>query len=190
MAAGRIGESQLRIGVLMGLKIFACVLLLATGAAFADVWPTLPDHDLTRGKTVPGMTVEKICSTKWGTDARHVTSRMKQAVIDKYHFEASSCPLTTYKGKRDHRVEIDHLVSRELGGADEVDNLWPECYELVKQDKSKQADGAYKKDRLENKLHNLICAAIPSDRAALLSEYQQKIADDWIALYHDIFGNR
>ena len=115
---------------------------------------------------------------------------MKQDVMDKYAFDAKSCPLTTLSGKDVHRVEIDHLISRELGGADDVDNLWPECYEVVNKDKSKQDDGAHKKDQLENKLHNLVCAANPASQAALLSEYQSKIADDWISLYHAIFGDQ
>jgi hypothetical protein len=82
------------------------------------------------------------------------------------------------------------IISREHGGADTVDNLWPQCYEVVKQDKGEQDDGAYKKDRLENKLHNLVCAAKPADREALLLDYQRKIADDWIMLYHQVYGDR
>ena len=138
---------------------------------------------------MPGITVRKICNTKWGTDSRHVTDAMKQAVIEKYQFDVGACPLTLYNGKRLHRVEIDHLISRELGGADTVDNLWPQCYEVVKPDKAQQADGAYKKDQLENKLHKLVCAAKPADRDALLSEYQRRIADDWVTLYQEIYGD-
>lgn len=93
---------------------------------------------------------------------------------------------TITSGKNVHRVDIDHRISRELAGADDVDDLWPECYEVVDKDKHKQADGAYKKVPLENKLHNLVCAANSADRAALLSEYQRKIADNLIALYHEI----
>jgi hypothetical protein len=138
---------------------------------------------------VPGITVQKICSTKWGADAHHVTAAMKRSVVADYQFDVRVCPLTLNNGKRVPRAEIDHLISRELGGADAVDNLWPQCYEVVQRDKAKQDDGAYKKDRLENKLHGLVCAAKPADRAALLAEYQRKIAGDWIALYHAIYGN-
>jgi hypothetical protein len=35
------------------------------------------------------------------------------------------------RGKNVHRVDIDHRISRELGGADNVDDLWPKCYEVV-----------------------------------------------------------
>jgi hypothetical protein len=172
----------------MRLIILVGALLFAAASAFAE-WPTLPDHRITKGKTVPGITVQKICSTKWGTDARAVTPKMKQDVIKAYNFDVNSCPATTVNGKTGPHVEIDHLISRELGGADVVENLWPECYEVVNTDKSKQADGAHKKDRLENKLNKLVCAAKPADRAALLAEYQRKIADDWIALSHEIFGD-
>ncbi len=173
---------------LMAAMLVLLLLLLVMETAQAADWPTLPDHRITEGGTVRGITVQKICSTRWGTDSRHVTEAMKRTVIEEYGFNVRSCPLTLYRGKRIHRAEIDHLISRELGGADEIGNLWPQCYEVINKHKAEQADGAYKKDRLENKLHKLVCAAKPADRAALLSEYQRKIAQDWILLYHEIFG--
>jgi len=130
------------------------------------------------------LTLDEICNTKWGIDARHVTNTMKQDVITAYQFDVKACPLTTYSGNRVHRVEIDHPISRELGGADDEQNLWPECYEPVKKDKNKQANGAHKKDQLENELHKRVCEAMSAD---LLAEYQHKIATDWIGLYHEIY---
>src|SRR5690348_4605519 len=69
------------------------LLLLATGTAQAAEWPTLPDNRITKGVTVQGTTVQKICSTKWVTDSRHVSETMKQAVIDEYHLDRRACPL-------------------------------------------------------------------------------------------------
>lgn len=161
--------------------LFAAFAFVPLGA-FA--WPTEPDHNLTPGKGRTDITIAEICSTHWGTDARHVTAAMKQQVIAAYNFDTSKCPLTSYKGQKVHRVEIDHLISRELGGADDVKNLWPECYEPVKANKSKQANGAHKKDRLENELGKRVCNP---QSASLLKEYQQKIAADWVGLYHEIY---
>jgi hypothetical protein len=86
------------------------LLLLALGPAQAGDWPTVPDHSITKGATVPKITVQEICNTKWGTDARHVTEAMKHAVIEKYQFDVRACPLTLYRGEQVHRVEVDHLI--------------------------------------------------------------------------------
>ena len=47
--------------------------------------------------------------------------------------------------------EIDHLISRELGGADEINNLWPQAY-------GTSPWNAVLKDTLENRLHKELCA--------------------------------
>ena len=146
----------------------------------------MPDPQLTPGVTRSGVTLDEICNTKWGTDARYVTEAMRKDVIAAYHFDIKHCPLTAYRSKQVHREEIDHLIPRELGGADDEKNLWPQCYERVMKDKSEQADGAHKKDQLENELHRRVCAAMSTD---LLAEYQQKIATDWIKLYHEIYDS-
>ena len=162
------------------------VLLLIASPCFAQGWPTLPDRGLTPGISL-NLTMNKICSTKWGSDARSVTAKMKKDVVASYKFKVSACPLTVLKGKRVHRLEIDHLIARSIGGADDVKNLWPQCYEPVNKDKSKQANGAHKKDRLETELHRRVCKA---KSASLLKEYQNEMKANWIALYREIYGNR
>lgn len=139
----------------------------------------LPDPMLTPGKLVDGMTTEKVCTTKWGKDERFVTAKMKREVTEAYHFDVNDCPLTLYKGQMVHRSEMDHLYSRELGGADDVKNIWPQCYEPVPDDKSWQLNGAHKKDALENKLHNLVCV----QRTMSLEQAQDCIASDWVDCY-------
>lgn len=52
----------------------------------------------------------------WGKDVRHVTQAMKIRVCQRYG--ARACPGPAW--------ELDHLVSRELGGADTETNLWPQ----------------------------------------------------------------
>jgi hypothetical protein len=66
-------------------------------------------------------------------------------------------------------------------------NLWPQCYEPTNKDKSKQADGAHKKDRLEVKLNKRVCKA---KSTALLKQYQRKIRTNWISLYHEIYDDQ
>lgn len=116
----------------------------------------LPNPHLTPGKTV---TISKadLCSTKWGKDVRHVSLSMKKQVCLRYGVHA--CPGPSW--------EIDHLVSRELGGADDVANLWPQPIEEAR-----------KKDQLENRLHKLVCAGTVTLPAA-----QSAIREDWTRAY-------
>ena len=46
-------------------------------------------------------------------------------------------------------MEIDHIVSLELGGSNDIANLYPE--------KANANPGYHVKDKLENKLHDLVC---------------------------------
>lgn len=162
-----------------------CLLVLCISPALSEEYITHPRFDLTPGLTRE-LTAKQICRTKWGQDARAVTAAMKQNVIDAYDFDVKKCPLTSLKGKRVRRLEIDHLIPRSIGGADDERNLWPQCYEQVKADKSKQENGAHKKDRLETYLHAQLCKN-PSD--ALLEQYQSKIRFDWISLYHEVYAD-
>jgi hypothetical protein len=72
-----------------------------------------------------------------------------------------------------HDYEYDHLVSLELGGApNDARNLWPE-----------PGRSPNPKDRLENRLHELVCTGRLS-----LSAAQRQIATNWVAAYHRLFG--
>jgi len=161
------------------------LLLVDASSAFAQSFQTMPRSDLTPGVVRDGLSIGTICRTKWGSDARAVTQAMKDQVVRAYDFDVSVCPYTTYKGHHVRRAEIDHLIARSLGGADDVRNLWPECYEPVNADKSLQANGANKKDRLEKYLHDKVCHP---QSPALLKEYQERIAHDWLDLYREIYG--
>ena len=72
-------------------------------------------------------------------------------------------------------LEIDHIISLELGGSNDIANLFPE--------KADAHPGYRVKDKLENKLHKLVCAGAISLRAA-----QVGIATNWQRLYLRDFG--
>ena len=164
-AARGIGGNMTRISVT------ASLLVVMASVCSAETFQTLPSIFMTPGWTVDGITLQKICTTKWGQDARKVTVTMKQNVMNAYHFDIKTCPLSNLNKKRARRVEIDHLIPRSIGGADDERNLWPQCYELTKKKKIEQDDGAHKKDRLEAFLHKDVCA---KKSGVLLWSYQQK----------------
>src|SRR5437879_9784796 len=111
----------------------ALVLLAFSALALAG---DLPDLAKTPGVVRQELTVAQICKTAWGRDRRHVTEAMKREVFAAYRMtnDKPPCP-----------CEVDHLVSRELGGADELHNLWPQAFGTKW--------NAHLKDKLENRLH-------------------------------------
>lgn len=112
--------------------------------AIVMLGPFSPAPALTPGVVRP-LTSAEVCATKWGLDRRHVTLPMRKAVFAAYRVPYEK-----------HRLyELDHLIPRELGGADDVANLWPQPW-----------DDARKKDREENRLHRAVCAGTVSLAAA------------------------
>ena len=141
------------------------------GLAFGADLPTWlrPDPALTPGVADPALTAEVLCAKKFTTrDVRNVTSAMKREVYERYGMKnhAGACA----RSKRG--CEIDHLISLELGGKNDVENLWSEPFG--------KPWGAEKKDALENRLHKLICAGELD-----LAEAQRCIATDWIECYRN-----
>jgi hypothetical protein len=65
--------------------------------------------------------------------------------------------------------EVDHFIPLELGGSNDITNLWPEPY---------SAPGAHEKDHVENYLHEQVC-----NGSMALGDAQQMIANDWYAVY-------
>jgi hypothetical protein len=146
--------------------------MAATSPAAAQILPQLPNHLVTPGVARTDLTLKKICTTKWGKDARHVTAAMKKQVFSAYGLSGNTDPACIPDARGRH-CEIDHLISRELGGADDVRNLWPQPY-------GSQPWNAVRKDCVETRLHKEICAKNP---AMTLKQAQDAIRSDWTAAY-------
>jgi hypothetical protein len=74
------------------------------------------------------------------------------------------------------QYEVDHLVSLELGGSNDIANLWPEA--------ASPKPGFHEKDKVENYLHDQVCSgAIP------LKQAQIEIATNWLAAYQRMQTN-
>jgi hypothetical protein len=112
-------------------------------------------------KCTPGIARQilqpEVCSTKWGLDNRHVTEQMKREIAVRYGINWNDRA----------KYEFDHLIPRELGGSDDLKNLWPQL----------KAD-ADKKDQLENRMHKLVCTGELS-----LHDAREQIVNDWVGAY-------
>lgn len=117
----------------------------------------LPSAKLTPG-AIRTTNEHDICSTKT-SKLRHVTAGTKKAVFAEYKLDWS-----TRKN-----YEVDHLLSLEIGGSNDILNLWPQPYAVP---------GAHQKDVLENKFHRMICNGEISPTQA-----QKEITKDWYAAY-------
>jgi hypothetical protein len=131
-----------------------CVSVFGQGLGI----PAAPDPIRTPGAVNPSITREKACHTAWRRDHRHVTAKMRRAVLDAY-------------GIADARgYEIDHRVPRQLGGADVIGNLWPQPWD--------GPTGAHAKDKIENSLHRDVCAG----RTTLAEAQNVFLSDRWIEM--------
>lgn len=128
--------------------------------------PLLPSPVLTPGVADPRFTVKDVCTPGFTATVRNVPESVKNAVYAEYG-------ITT---RKPGEYEIDHIISLELGGSNDIHNLWPQSYVT-------QPYNAHRKDFLENKLHALICAGKLDMPTA-----QKEISTDWIAAYHEYVG--
>lgn len=76
-----------------------------------------------------------------------------------------------------NEFEIDHLISLELGGTNEITNLWPQSYLTTPWN-------AHLKDKLENRLHKLVCNGVIT-----LDTAQKEIREDWTKAYEKYIGD-
>lgn len=145
------------------MKKLLFLALLSAGIAHADI---LPNAKVTPGKPDPKNTSVVICAKGFTTTTiRNVPESEKKQVYANYGIVNHGGYCNGPSG-----CEVDHLISLELGGSNDVTNLWPQPY-----------DGqwnAHMKDKLENKLHTLMCSGTISQADA-----QKAISTNWIDAY-------
>jgi hypothetical protein len=145
------------------MQLFLAFLLVVISALAAD----LPDRKLTPGATA-SVPLAKLCEKGYASSVRDVPDSVKEKVYAEYGIQVHLAG----------EFEIDHLISLELSGSNEITNLWPQSY-LTK------PWNAHLKDALEDRLHAMVCAAHPT---LTLEQAQQAIRTDWIAAYRRVFG--
>ncbi len=99
-------------------------------------------------------------------DRAGVTMAMEQKVFARYHLP--------WEWRA--RYKIDHLIPRELGGADTIDNLWPQKI-------NGRPYGADRKELLTEALVEKVRAGKMN-----LAQAQEEIRRDWIDAFIDHLG--
>lgn len=123
----------------------------------------LQDKACTPGAIFSDATKTKICVPGYASSVRNVPVSLKSKVYAAYGI----------KKRRPGQYEVDHLVSLQLGGSNDIANLWPELAE--------PKPGFHEKDRVENWLHDQVC----KDKMSL-RDAQIKIATNWLAVYSSL----
>lgn len=124
----------------------------------------LPDPTCTPGAIFEDVTLQEICVSGYTKTVRNVSVGLKAQVYAEYGL--------SYPQAR-NSYEADHLIPLELGGNNDIANLFPEA--------ARPTPGFREKDLLENYLHDEACA-----HRIDLSAAQIQIARDWVAAYNTL----
>ncbi len=121
------------------------------------------DKACTPGAIFTDATAKEICVPGYSASVRNVSIDTKDQVYAMYNIR------THFTGQ----YEIDHLISLQLGGSNDIANLWPEIAD--------PRPGFHEKDRIENYLHKQVC-----DGKMSLQKAQELIVTDWHQVYNSM----
>lgn len=126
----------------------------------------LQDTACTPGDILPNVTKSQVCASGYARSVRNVPQSVKNKDYAEYG-------ITSH---RSGQYEVDHLVSLELGGSNDISNLWPEL--------ATPKPGFHEKDKVENYLHSQVCKGAMTLKAAQIA-----IATNWLAVYQSMPQN-
>lgn len=135
----------------------------ATTTAKADPLNLYPKPKLTPGDLLT-TDASIVCQKGYSKSVRNVPVSEKRQVYAEYN--------TSYPQPQGEN-EVDHFIALELGGSNDIKNLWLEPANPV--------PGFHEKDKVENYLHNQVCSGNMS-----LEEAQKEIVTDWYKVYLSI----
>ncbi len=104
-----------------------------------------------------------VCAKGYSASVRNVPLALKEEI-----YKMNGVPFPQPAGT----VELDHVVSLELGGSNSIQNLKIEYRD--------PRPGYMEKDQVENYLHGLVCSG-----QMKLTEAQKQIATNWTNIYYD-----
>jgi len=121
------------------------------------------DFACSPGAIIPDATKDKICVSGYSSSVRNVPTSEKNQVYAEYGITSHTTG----------EYEVDHIISLELGGSNEIANLYPEA--------ALPKPGFHEKDKVENYLHSQVCSG-----AIALHDAQVKIANSWLDVYNQM----
>jgi hypothetical protein len=127
-------------------------------AAFA--LRAIPDRNLTPG-AARQVAINDICSVAHEEVVKPVSLSLRRQVFQEYGII----------NPNPDDYEIDYLIAPELGGLEDIQNLWPEP-------NASPTWNSHAKDALEERLHQLVCSGKLDVATA-----QHDISTNWIAAY-------
>jgi hypothetical protein len=147
--------------ILIGFLVVA-----SFSGAQQNKYPMFPNAVLTPGDV---LTTDAgiVCVSGYASSVRNVSASLKRTVYLAYGINK----------KVGEDFEVDHLISLQLGGSNDIKNLWPQSGTTLPLN-------YHVKDRLEGALHDLVCAGQIS-----LEDAQRGIAANWGAIYKEVLGN-
>jgi hypothetical protein len=160
-------------------RFFAALLIIVglgmTTVAAVDLVNsdgTLPDPVLTPGDTRE-ISIDVLCdpNTRTAEYRKGLKDSVKEMAYTLYHLATHNSLWCLGGG-----CEVDHLISIELAGSNDIKNLWPQKYIGL--------CNARDKDKLENRLHKMVC----HDKTLTLQDAQTKIRTNWVQTYKEVFG--
>ena len=122
-----------------------------------------PDKDCTPGAIITTATKDQICQSGYSSTVRNVPESEKNQVYKEYGIVS----------RNPGEYEVDHFISLELGGSNDISNLFPEAAE--------PKPGFHEKDKVENYLHEQVC-----NGSMTLLQAQTKISSNWLDVYNSL----
>ena len=123
----------------------------------------LQDAACTPGDIFPNVTWRDVCTPGYARSVRDVPQSIKNKAYAGYGITR----------RLPGQYEVDHLVSLQLGGSNDLSNLWPEA--------ASPKPGFHEKNRVENYLRDQVCKANITLKAA-----QVAIASNWVTVYNNM----
>jgi hypothetical protein len=129
----------------------------------------VPDPKCTPGAINPSLTLDVLKNPNFATAC--VRDKATQPIDKAATYRWYQIPKPTQNAGETQTCELDHFISLELGGADTLDNIWPQCGPSgVTLDKR----FFKRKDTVENYLAKQV-----RDGKMSLTDAQKGIAADW-----------
>jgi hypothetical protein len=166
------GEPCSSFGVTCESRYFAAWTSPEDGgcrARLRDGYPE-PDPRCTPGGVVPRIVADTLRNPSWRT--RCIRNCQSSEVQKRATYAWYGLPRPDNNSGQSQTCELDHLVPLELGGADGMGNIWPECG---------PADVALRERYFKQKdlVENYLAARVRSG-AMPIEEAQRGIASDWV----------